>query len=215
MLVAPSILSADFLRLGQELNHLEKAQADMIHVDIMDGHFVPNLTMGPVIVKAIKNGTKLPLDVHLMIDNPESYLEAYAKAGADYLTVHLESCRHLERAIKYIKSLGLKAGVALNPSIDENSLKYVIDQLDLVLVMSVNPGFSGQSFLPLALKKIGAVKAMLKVCQNSSCLISVDGGISHHNAHDCAQAGASLLVAGSYIFKSTDYPSAIAKLKSA
>jgi len=213
MLVAPSILSADFLCLGHELSLLEQAGADFIHVDIMDGHFVPNLTMGPSMVTALRRGTKLPLDVHLMIDNPESYLDAYAEAGANYLSVHVESCPHLERTIKHIKSLGLKAGVALNPSTNEASLKYIIDQLDLVLVMSVNPGFSGQSFLPLALHKIAAVKAMAHASNNTNCIISVDGGLNNHHAPNCKKAGATLLVAGSYIF-SADYRLAISSLKS-
>ena len=143
-LIAASILSADFLALGLELDKVARAGADLIHIDVMDGHFVPNLTMGPLIVEAVKRGTSLPLDVHLMINNPECYIETYAKAGANYLTIHAESCIHLERTIKQIKSLGVKAGVALNPSTHESALSYVIDELDLVLIMSVNPGFAHQ-----------------------------------------------------------------------
>ncbi len=177
-LIAPSILSADFLALGLELDKVMRAGADLIHIDVMDGHFVPNLTMGPLIVEAVRRGTSLSLDVHLMITNPECYIETYAKAGADYLTVHAESCTHLERCIKHIKSLGLKAGVALNPSTHESALSYVLDDLDLILVMSVNPGFAHQQFLPSAVKKIASIKSMLKASTNNSCLISVEGCIT-------------------------------------
>lgn len=213
VMIAPSLLSADFLNLGQEIDALEKAGADLLHVDVMDGLFVPNLTMGPPIIKAIKKAASIPLDVHLMIDNPEKSIEAYAKSGADYLSIHVEAVRHLDRAIMQIKDLGVKAGVALNPSTHENSLTYIIDKLDLVLVMSVNPGFSGQSFLPQNLKKITAIKAMLNASGNDSCLIFVDGGITDKNAHECVKAGASGLVAGSYILGSSDYKKAIATLR--
>lgn len=212
-LIAPSILSADFLALGLELDKVTRAGADLIHIDVMDGHFVPNLTMGPLIVEAVKRGTSLPLDVHLMINNAECYLETYAKAGADYLTVHAESATHLERVVKQIKSLGLKAGVALNPATHESALSYVLDELDLILVMSVNPGFAHQQFLPLALKKIASVKSMLLKGTNKTCLISVDGGITNQTIRACANAGAQVFVAGSYIFKSPDYQKAIAELK--
>lgn len=213
VLIAPSILSANFLKLGEELHKLEKAGADFIHIDVMDGHFVPNLTMGPMIVEAVKRGTSLPLDVHLMIANPECYVEVYAKAGADYLTIHSEGSVHLERTIKHIKSCGIKAGVALNPATHEDALSYVIDEIDLILVMSVNPGFGNQQFLPSALKKIRALKGMLKDSTNNNCLISVDGGISDHSIGPCAKAGAELFVAGSFIFKTPDYQKAIAELR--
>lgn len=211
--VAASILSADFLVLGQEISQVAKAGSDFIHIDVMDGSFVPNITMGPLVVEAIRKATKLPLDVHLMIDNPERHIDAFIDAGADYITVHQENCRHLERTIKHITSRKAKAGVALNPSTPETTLSYVIDQLDLVLVMSVNPGFAAQSFLPLAVPKISALRSMLALHQNTSCLISVDGGISEKTAPLCTQAGANMLVAGSYIFKSSDYTHAINALK--
>ena len=212
-LIAPSILSADFLNLGQELQKIAHAGADLIHIDIMDGVFVPNLTMGPLILEAVRRGTDLRLDVHLMIENPTCYIDTYAQAGADYITIHAEACVHLERAIKHIKKLGLKAGVALNPSTHENALSYVLDDLDLVLVMSVNPGFAQQEFLPSALKKIASIKSMLLKSTNTNCLISVDGGINDQTIGACARAGANMFVAGSYIFKSPDYHEAISKLR--
>jgi ribulose-phosphate 3-epimerase len=210
--VAASILSADFLNLGQELVAITKAGADFIHIDVMDGRFVPNITMGPLVVSASKKATKLPLDVHLMIDNPERHIDAFIDAGADFLTVHQENCPHLERVISHIKSRKVKAGVALNPSTSEKSLEYVIDQLDLVLVMSVNPGFAAQSFLPVVLPKISALKTMIERSGNH-CLISVDGGINEQTAALTVKAGASMLVAGSFIFKAGEYGEAIGKLK--
>lgn len=213
VMIAPSLLSADFLNLGQEISALEKAGADLLHIDVMDGLFVPNLTMGPPIIKAIKKASNIPLDVHLMIENPEKYIEIYAQSGADYLTIHCEAVRHLDRALEQIKAQGIKAGVALNPSTHESALTYVIDKLDLVLVMSVNPGFSGQSFLAVTLKKIAAIHAMLKASGNSSCLIFVDGGITEKNALACIEAGASGLVAGSFILGAKDYQKAIASLR--
>jgi ribulose-phosphate 3-epimerase len=215
VLISPSILSADFLYLHDEIMAIEQTSADFIHIDIMDGHFVPNLTFGPFIIRAIKNITKLPLDVHLMISNPGSYIEAYASSGADLLTIHVESCIHLERTIKQIKSHKIKAGVALNPSTHESVLQYVLKDLDLVLIMSVNPGFSGQNFLPAMLKKIAAVKVMVGQVKNRHCLISIDGGINDQTAKLCIQAGASSLVAGSYIFNSSDYQRAVLSLKHA
>lgn len=212
-LIAPSLLSANFLELGHELKKLEKAGADFIHLDIMDGHFVPNITMGPLVVEAVRRGTNLPLDVHLMIEKPEYFIEAYAKAGATYLSVHSESCVHLERVIKQIKSYGIKAGVALNPSTHEDALSYVIDELDLILVMSVNPGFGNQQFLPSAVKKIRAIKSMLDKIAHKTCLLSVDGGINEHTIGPCAEAGAELFVAGSYILKAPDYQKAITELR--
>lgn len=213
VLVAPSILAADFLNLGQEIAQIEKAGADRIHIDVMDGHFVPNLTLGPPIIAAIKKIAKLPLDVHLMINNPECYIETYQKSGADFLTVHAESCIHLERTIKAIKANNMKAGVALNPSTHENALLYVAKELDIILVMSVNPGFSGQQFLTSVLKKITALKTMLTQVGNPQCIISVDGGITDETGPACIKAGASCLVAGNYIFKSSNYAQAIERLK--
>ncbi len=213
VMIIPSLLSADFLNLGQEINALEKAGADLLHVDVMDGSFVPNLTMGPPIIKAIKKAAKVPLDVHLMINNPEKYIETYAESGADFLTIHYEAVVHLDRAIDQIKACGVKAGVALNPSTPENVLTYVIDKLDLILVMSVNPGFASQSFLPGNLKKIAAIKAMLKTSGNKKCLIFVDGGINDKTGKECVKAGADGLVAGSYILHSGNYQKAIESLR--
>src|SRR5579871_1518583 len=207
--IAPSILSADFLHLEREIKALEDAGADQIHIDVMDGHFVPNLTMGFMVIEAIKRVAKLPLDVHLMITDPSCYIESYINSGADLLTIHVESSLHLERDIKEIKKRGKKAGVALNPSTHENALTYVIGDVDLVLVMSVNPGFGGQSFLPSAVNKIGNIKSMLKAAGNNHCMISVDGGVTDKTAKSCLDAGATCLVAGSYIFKSRDYHQAI------
>lgn len=212
-MISPSILSANFLNLGQEIKAVESAEADFIHIDVMDGHFVPNLTLGPPIISAIKSIATKPLDVHLMIDNPEDFVDAYIESGANFLTIHVESVIHVQRILKRIKSLNAKAGIALNPSTHESSLKYVIDEVDLVLVMSVNPGFGGQTFLLNSLKKIAAIKSMLKEADNAQCLISVDGGINHSNAIDCINAGASCLVAGSYIFQSDDYADAIVRLR--
>ncbi len=212
--VAPSILSADFLRLGDEIAALQQAGADLIHVDVMDGHFVPNLTLGPPIIKAIKRVLTVPLDVHLMIENADQVIDDYVDAGADVITIHAEGVVHLERAIHKIKSHSVQAGVALNPSTHESALKYVIGELDTVLIMSVNPGFGGQKFLPSALIKIAAVKEMLVNCKNSSCVISVDGGINETTGRECVKEGATRLVAGSYILGSKDYAVAIKNLKS-
>ena len=160
--IAPSILSADFSILGQEVKAIETAGCDYVHIDVMDGHFVPNLTFGPCVIKSIRKCTNLPFDVHLMIDNPDSFIDDFAAAGADIITVQAEAVMHLDRTLQHIKSLGKKAGVSLNPSTDENAIKYVLDKLDLVLVMSVNPGFGGQKFIPAQLDKITAVKQMIK-----------------------------------------------------
>lgn len=210
--IAPSILSADFARLGDEIKDVEAGGADYIHVDVMDGHFVPNITIGPLIVEAIRPVTKLPLDVHLMIENPDQYIEAFAKAGADYITVHVEASRHLHRTIQFIKSTGVKAGVVINPATPVESLKHIIEDLDMVLLMSVNPGFGGQKFISSVLPKIRQVKEMADEV-NPNLEIEVDGGVNEETARLCVEAGATVLVAGSAVFNKEDRAAAIARLK--
>jgi ribulose-phosphate 3-epimerase len=211
-IIAPSILSADFARLGEEIKAIEKAGADWVHVDVMDGQFVPNLTIGPPVLKAIKPVTTLPLDAHLMIVQPENWIEDFAKAGASVITVHQEACTHLQRTLQLIRGLGVKAGVSLNPATSEETLRYVLDDLDLVLVMSVNPGFGGQSFLRSQLPKIARIRDMLNEAGNTQCHIQVDGGVNPQNASECIAAGADVLVAGSAVFKG-DYQTNIAALR--
>lgn len=197
--IAPSILSADFARLGAEVEAVTSAGADYIHVDVMDGHFVPNLTIGPCVVKAIRKSSKLPFDVHLMIENPDLYIAEFAAAGSDIITVHAEACVHLERTVQLIKSLGKKAGVSIVPSTHEDVLDYVLEELDLVLVMSVNPGFGGQSFIKSQLKKIEAIRR--KIDKTGKIIdLEVDGGINTQTAKDAVSAGADVLVAGSATF---------------
>ncbi|MBT2681310.1 ribulose-phosphate 3-epimerase [Bacillus sp. ISL-35] len=210
--IAPSILSADFARLGEEIKDVERGGADYIHVDVMDGHFVPNITIGPLIVEAIRPVTKLPLDVHLMIENPDQYIEAFARAGADYITVHVEACRHLHRTIQLIKSTGVKAGVVLNPATPAESLKYIIEDVDMVLLMSVNPGFGGQKFISSVLPKIREVKELADSL-NPDLEIEVDGGVNEETAKLVIEAGANVLVAGSAIFNKEDREAAIAGLR--
>jgi len=214
ILVAPSILSADFARLGEEVALVEKAGADWLHVDVMDGRFVPNITLGPPIVKALYKVTKLPLDVHLMIVEPEKYVEAFAEAGAATITIHIEACVHLHRALCHIKSLGKRAGVVLNPSTNEDTLKYVIDVVDQVLVMSVNPGFGGQSFLRSVLPKVAAIRTMIDQ-RGRPVDLEIDGGITKETAPEAIAAGARVLVAGSAVFNGgpATYASAIQDLR--
>ncbi|WP_409294421.1 ribulose-phosphate 3-epimerase [Peribacillus sp. SCS-26] len=211
--IAPSILSADFSRLGEEIKDVERGGADLIHVDVMDGHFVPNITIGPLIVEAIRPITKLPLDVHLMIEDPDRYIEAFANAGADYITVHAEACIHLDRTISFIKSLGVKAGVVLNPATPVEMIQHVLEDLDMVLLMSVNPGFGGQSFIPRVLKKIKQVREMADKLGLHSLEIEVDGGVNKETAGQCIDHGATILVAGSAVYDESDRSKAIAVLK--
>lgn len=202
VLIAPSILSADFANLKNEVLALEKAGADMIHIDVMDGHYVPNLTFGPAIVSLIHSLTNLPLDVHLMVDKPETMINWFIAAGADVLTVHAEACKHLDAVLNTIKERGCKAGVSLNPSTDENVLKYVLDKTDQILVMSVNPGFGGQTFISEQLEKIAKIKSLVG---SRNIKIEVDGGINPLTAAECVAAGADILVAGTSVFASKDY----------
>jgi ribulose-phosphate 3-epimerase len=212
--VAPSILSADFAHLARDIAAAERGGADLIHVDVMDGHFVPNLTIGPPVVKAIRKASSVPLDVHLMIEEPDRYLEAFAEAGASYLSVHVEVLPHLHRTIAAIKSLGLKAGVVLNPSTPVVMLENVAADVDYVLVMSVNPGFSGQSFIPRSVEKIRAVRALLTAA-GSRAPIEVDGGVDLKTVAQVVAAGADMLVAGQAVFGSPDAAAAVRELKAA
>jgi len=212
-LIAPSILSADFSRLGEEVKNVIAAGADWVHVDVMDGHFVPNITIGPLVVQALaKLKLSIPLDVHLMIEEPERYITDFAKAGANYLTLHVEACRHLHRNLQQIRAAGVKAGVVLNPHTPVDSLRHVLNEVDLVLLMSVNPGFGGQAFIPEVLEKCRELTAMRRR-GNHSFLIEVDGGVNDKTAAELIKAGADVLVAGSYVFGSADYGEAIRSLK--
>lgn len=202
--IAPSILSADFLRLGEEIRAAEEAGVDMLHLDVMDGHFVPNITIGPFVVEAIRKITRLPLDVHLMIEEPDRYIKDFIRAGADLLTVHIEASVHLHRTIHWIKESGIKAGVSLNPATPVWSLDNILHDLDFVLTMSVNPGFGGQDFIPHVLDKIKTLKSMIRE-RGLQTLIEVDGGIKYENAKDVAKAGADILVMGSGFFNAKDY----------
>jgi ribulose-phosphate 3-epimerase len=213
VLVAPSILSADFSRLGDEVRAVEAAGADLVHVDVMDGRFVPNITIGPVVVESLKKVTQLPLDVHLMIVEPEKYIGDFIKAGAHTVTVHVETCPHLHRTLQQIRSAGAKAGVTLNPSTPVSALSEILTEVDQVLVMSVNPGFGGQSFIPGAVEKVRTIRQMLDARGRQAVNIEVDGGINADTAKLVIAAGARMLVAGNHVFRSRDYKAAIAALR--
>ncbi len=211
-LIAPSILAADFLHLSREVELINNSQADWIHFDVMDGHFVPNLSFGFPLLKAIKSIAKKPIDVHLMISNPEHYIERYAEAGADIISIHAEASNHLHRQIEHIQSTGAKASVALNPHTPLNVLEYVIHLIDVVLIMSVNPGFGGQSFIPTTFQKVTDLKKLITE-KNAKAKIEIDGGVSMTNAQQLLQAGADILVAGSSVFKADNPTAVISSLK--
>ncbi|MEK6691052.1 MAG: ribulose-phosphate 3-epimerase [Nitrospirota bacterium] len=211
--IAPSILSADFSRLGEEVKKVQSAGADLIHIDVMDGHFVPNITVGPLIVKALRKVTNLPLDVHLMISNPEKYIDEFGKAGAKILTVHVETCPHLHRMIHTVKKMGIEIGVSLNPATPLTTLEHILEDLDMVLLMSVNPGWSGQEFIPQIIPKIKKLREMIDK-GGYKVSIEVDGGVKVDNAHKVASAGANILVMGSAIFETKDYKETIRKVRS-
>jgi len=210
--IAPSILSADFSRLGDEIRAIEQGGADYVHIDVMDGHFVPNITIGPLVVDAVRKVTTLPLDVHLMIENPDLYIPDFVKAGADIITVHQEAVPHLHRTVQLIRSLGKKAGVSINPATPVSSLEVILEEVDLVLVMSVNPGFGGQGFIPACLSKIEALRREIDR-RGLRVELEVDGGVKTDNIGLIAGAGADVFVAGSAVFGAADYAATIAALK--
>lgn len=212
--IAPSILAADFSKLAEEVIEVEKAGAALIHIDVMDGHFVPNITMGPIVVEALRPVTKLPLDVHLMIDNPDVYIEQFAKAGADYITVHVEACRHLHRTLQLIRSTGVKSGVVLNPHTPVETILHVLDEIDLVLFMTVNPGFGGQKFIHSVLPKVKQLSTIIKE-RNLPIEIEIDGGVDEQTIGSCVEAGATILVAGSAIYGQEDRTEALQRIKAA
>jgi ribulose-phosphate 3-epimerase len=212
-LIAPSLLSCDFARLGEETREVEQAGADLLHIDVMDGHFVPNITVGPLIVEAVARHASIPLDVHLMISDPDRYLEAFALAGASIITVHWEVCAHLHRTVQAIRALGALAGVSINPATPAQVLEPILAEIDLALVMSVNPGFGGQRFIPGSLKKIAELAAMRGTAGCAELLIEVDGGVTVETAPPLVNAGADILVSGSAVFSSGNYAGYIGKLR--
>lgn len=212
IMVCPSILSADFSRLAEEIQDVEVKGADCIHLDLMDGHFVPNLTFGVPVVAALRSCTKLPFDAHLMVEHPETYIDGLAKAGVQYVTVHQEACIHLDRVLQQIREAGMKCGVALNPATPVSTLSCVASQLDMILIMSVNPGFGGQKFIPYALTKIRQANELLATAGNTQAVIEVDGGVNAKTVQAVKDAGASFLVAGSAVFGAADRKAAIAAL---
>lgn len=212
LMIAPSILSADFTKLGEEINAVIDAGADVVHVDVMDGHFVPNITIGPLIVKAARQATDAPLDVHLMISEPDKYIDEFAKAGADWISVHVETCPHLHRTVTRIKELGKKAGVVLNPSTSLSTLEYILEEVDFVMLMSVNPGFGGQSFIESSLEKVRRLKKMIDE-RGLNVGIEIDGGVSPETIERISGAGVNIFVAGSAIYGCEEYSGVISELK--
>lgn len=212
--IAPSILSADFARLGEQVAVVEKAGVEYLHIDVMDGHFVPNITIGPLVVKALRPHSKLVFDVHLMISEPDRYVEEFARAGADIIGIHAETCLHLHRSIQNIKALGKKVCVSLNPATPLTAIEYVLPDLDMVLLMTVNPGFGGQKFIPAVLPKIRALREMINVL-GKNIDIEIDGGINAETARQVVEVGANVLVAGSAIFGAEDIPAAVAGIRNA
>ena len=212
--IAPSILAANFSKLAEEVIEVEQAGAQLIHIDVMDGHFVPNITMGPIVVEALRPVTKLPLDVHLMIENPDNYIESFAKAGADYITVHVEACPHLHRTIQLIRSFGVKPGVVLNPHTPIESIQHVLEDIDMVLFMTVNPGFGGQKFIYSVIPKIKQLADLIKE-KELAIEIEIDGGINAETIVPCAEAGATIFVAGSAIYNQQDRKQALQDIQQA
>lgn len=209
--IAPSILAANFAKLGEEVKEVEQAGAQLIHIDVMDGHFVPNISFGSIVLDAIRPLTKLPLDVHLMIENPDQYIEQFATAGADYITVHVEACRHLHRTIQLIRSFGVKAGVVLNPHTPIESIQHILEDIDMVLLMTVNPGFGGQKFIHSVVPKIEALSTIIKE-RGLDIAIEIDGGITAETIVPCVQAGATIFVAGSAIYSKEDRTAALQEI---
>jgi ribulose-phosphate 3-epimerase len=210
--IAPSILSADFSKLGDEIRSVEAAGADWIHVDVMDGHFVPNITIGPLVVEAVRRVTSLPLDIHLMIENPDRYIEDFAKAGADLISVQVEACVHLNRTIHMIKECDRRAGVVLNPSTPLSSLEWIMEDVDFIMIMSVNPGFGGQKFIPNSLDRVRALRKMIRD-RGLETLIEIDGGVNEKTIKNISDAGVDVFVAGSAIFKNSDYKKTIDRFR--